>query len=396
MESSAKFKWLFEHSQSADFTVHIPPLTKIYLNRSLKDCRPPFNGIKPYILRSSLKGESGPKMNSGKSISVPLIKTREDFDRALSIISMQDDLEHIVLQEQANYEKHYTAILTDGLIYVEPTSQTESHENLFHTKHTIVGTIQHSQVLEVLKKIERVNKSYLVEIGATEDQVFIFQVVEMNSPMLEALSNHLVDKIFALRRKCGNRGFLGHLNMEFQAWNLRRKFFSKSLPMNLKSSFDNWISIFHYFNIYLMIHKKKYDGQSWTSFLNWIQGGNYWLSLAVKEHIRVANALAHSNGNPHLARFTNDQEPHFLGEGRHRVVVGKNAIIMDTLAPKSIYELPQGATILTIDNHILSHGFLAAVERGLKVVANLPREMVMGFRTGQNLQIDFKTREISI
>src|SRR5262245_14521032 len=100
MANSSKFRLLKAFRQHKDLRENIPEYFDIPLGEESHISPELFDRGWTFILRSALVGESETELKSGKSISIPEIRTYGEFLSALKRIKTQPGLCEIILQQQ--------------------------------------------------------------------------------------------------------------------------------------------------------------------------------------------------------------------------------------------------------------------------------------------------------
>jgi hypothetical protein len=392
MNGSPKFSLLRRLAQEADFADCIPKFFEI------ENLDPQILETSTFILRSALNGESGRRLNSGKSESIARITSRAGYESALERVRAQPGLFEIALQEYKPFEAHYTAAITPEMIFVEPTF--ESNQGiLFLTETTEVGQIKfQKEVAELLRKLQKRFRvgSLVVELGVSPEKTYLFQVNLVDKEFSESLFNNHIFKLISdyQKRWNSNPGIFALLKSEYRAWKFRKRFESKKVEFNIASAFENWSSILHYYTLFCLLKRKAANPQTWCEYLSAISRGGF---QNARKHLLIANAIAENSSSFLPSSFLEQNEsPLFLGEGTITGIVGVDFVPVERLLPQNVYSEGKGKVFLTLDSHVLSHGFLSAAETGTAVVGNLPKSMWARLSNGSKVRVDFNRQEIQV
>lgn len=392
MAGSPKFSLLRRLAQEADFAECIPRFFEI------ENLDSQTLASSTFILRSALAGESGHQLKSGKSQSIAGITGRAGFESALATVKSQPDLSEVALQEYKAFEAHFTAAITPEMIFVEPTFES-NHGILFLTQTSQVGEIKfQDEVSALLRKLQKRFRvgSLVVELGVTQNKVYLFQVNLVDKDFSDGLFNNHIFKLVSDYQKNWNPnpGFFALLRNEFHAWKFRRRFEKKKVAFNIATAFENWASILHYYTLFCLMERKQAGPQTWCQYLASMSRGRY---ANARKHLLMANTIAGKSSSFLPSSFLERNEsPLFLGEGSFTGIVGVDFVQVEKLLPQGIYSNTERRVFLTPDSHVLSHGFLSAAETGTSVVGNLPKSMWERLSPGSKVRVDFNRQEIQV
>ena len=94
---------------------------------------------------------------------------------------------------------------------------------------------------------------------------------------------------------------------------------------------------------------------------------------------------------------TTSSKLYFLGKNKQlRGKLKDIAVKVDKLTPEYIYNQKDKKLILTPNNEILGHAFLAAIESNIPIVGNMDRKYWEGLTNEDFLTVDFKTKEFIV
>jgi hypothetical protein len=379
--ASAKFKHL--DSIQAFLLPETVPAFRVILN---------LEGITdfscPYILRSALKGEGQKgQLQSGKSISIGGIDSKQKLQEAWDKVHSQIDLEETILQKEINWDSHITLIYEEDFFFAELKKRDGSKQFIYWTPLAQSLSPEVQKLKDFLKSIAAYlpqEKFWLMEAGLMDGKIYLFQIHSVNLELLTKIfSTEMVAQIVSSRmRFAKSQGFWGLLKTEWQARKFRRKMNKESFHPSL--IFLNWEFLFHYFRLFCMINRQTPDAQSFAKFLAMSFQKN-WISSLVKKHLELASFYRKSETfDPMMLGF----ESHgllFIGKGIVKGRVGEGIHVCEGISLSLIYEKTKPMAILSKEVGLLSHPVLASVENGVPLVLGM-RELPL---KGANIHLDF-------
>jgi len=352
-----------------------------------------------WILRSALMGEAGPKsLLSGKSISIPGLKSLDSIQKALSEVRNQSGLDEVILQEEIHWDRHHTVLIEDDFLLVETRTASGTNHFSFRSKIGSGGEIevldQLNQKIEVLRPLIANRLFYLAEWGEKNGEHFLFQLQPVDRSLVQQLfSGDIAGHVVASRHRFGkSNGLLGLLKMEWAAHRFRLQAKGRSFSPALV--FENWEFLFHYFRLFCMFRKLSPTGDAFAAFLSDCRPDSFPGVLAI-QHIRLAGKLREDEAFPALS-FSMGVEMRFIGRGVVEGVVGVEVRTCDLLSLELVYQDPPAKVIMSSDVSVLSHPVLAAVERGTQLVLGASEELLHSFVPGQRVIFDFEKRQIHL
>jgi hypothetical protein len=357
-----------------------------------------FQSGKSLILRSGLKNEGKKEsLLSGKSLSIKEITTFEKYTIALKSINAQPHLDQILLQEEFLFEDHLTIYAENSFYFVEIKNKN-ALSTVIISSDFVSGSYRY---LDCLKNFIhhwsqlKYSGKFIIEAGIKASEIRLFQANEIGESLIKNIfSNDLLIKMIKSDiRRDSKISSLSLLKKEFQAMTFRKNMENKK-EFFIEDAFNNWSYLFHYFFIYCHFYKKNGFDQDFIDFLNSCQKKTNWLAKIAAKHIALSYKIRESeNSNQDInlesAFRLVSEEAYFLGQGFFKGSVEKIAYLCESLIPEEIYSLDKSKIILTPDFHILSHGFLVALERGIPVVANINRLKFSSIKKEDILTADF-------
>lgn len=359
-----------------------------------------FNGTK-YILRSSLVNEGSKTMLlSGKSISIKSITSSNELFKAIQEIQAQNEINEVILQEQIEFDTHYTVYLSKIVNYVEDTFSKVKNVLIFNEKYSS-GNIQLSaELIDTLRLLRSrfEEKPLLLEVGIKNNQIYFFQINFLPKGRMEKIiQSNILNQLIATQSKSQKQQPIYKLLYEELGaflFRVKMSFFNKKKrDLNFKNCFLNWQYIFHYYRLYLMLNKIHCaDKNSWIEFLN----DEHKKLPFIKTHLHFANLISHTLGlDTHKQTIENHHTQILLGQGKGQYSISEDCYFCEKLTPELVYNSTK-SLVLTKDNHILSHGFLAASETKTVVIGNLSDAEWDEYKKSKYLEIDFEERSVQI
>ena len=374
----------------------VPPFYPIDLRENtdhLKQFESLFLENKKFILRSSIQGESEDQINAGKSLSIKDISSYQDFIASYQKIIQQEKINSLILQEQILYNQHITGAFFDKILFLE--SASEKKQFCYLTENSQLGELTLDLPLfSLFQKISQELKqnNFLMELGLTKDKVYLFQLIEVQNHKIKkqllAKESEVLNK--EIRKMRYN--FLEELLWGFRCFFLRRYFDEKKMSVNNHEEIIyNWRAIIHCYRTFSFFRKTY----SFMEYYTWAMEGKSKWAQACKKHFTIASAL--SRGFFVSQNFIeNYNKLIFLGSKSKTVQIGREAYLMEPLDPKAVYDLPQNSVVLTRSNTILSHGYLAVVEKNLYLVGNIPLNLWNQLKPGVKVKISFSQKKFLI
>jgi hypothetical protein len=349
----------------------------------------------PLILRSALKEESQKgQLQSGKSISIGGIDTRQKLQEAWEKINSQPGLEEVILQTEINWDTHITLIYEEEFFFAELKKRDGSKQFIYWTPlaQSLIPEVQTLKVF--LKTIEAYlpkEKFWLMEAGLMNDKIHLFQMHSVNLDLLSKIfSTEMVAQIVSSRMRFAKaQGFWGLLKTEWYARKFRRKMNKESFHPSL--IFLNWEFLFHYFRLFCMVNRLAPDAQSFAKFLAMSFQKN-WISSLIKKHLELANFFRESESFDPMMLGFETQGYLYIGKGIVEGVVGEGIHVCEEISLGLIYEKTKPKAILSREVGLLSHPVLASVENGVPLVLGLSDLPLKGAR----IHLDFDQQILRI
>ena len=395
---SKKFKYLLL-AQSLLKDASVPPFYKI----TSPDTLPVISS--PSILRSAISGEASTgNLLSGKSISIPNIKSQDDLKHAYQTIIQQAHLEEVILQHEINWDKHLTLIVEKDFIFIEMKLKDIHNEKTKFLYWTPLGHTHDDGLFITLKKtLDRLtpltdsSRLWLMELGLKNNDLFLFQIQPVDPSFLgSAFSQNLIQEMLLSRQRFQkSHGLLSMIRAEWNASKFRKKF-SRSNEISPSWIFLNWEFIFHYFRIYCLQKGLKPGQDSFSKFLT-VGHEKNWMGEILRLHFKMANQLRLNESYDEMS-FIFDTNPAFIfiGKGKFKGLIGEEFILLEELTPQIIYGLTTEKIILTKTFSLLGHGILAAIEQKIKVVAGIPDDSWEELHHKESIFLDFEERIFEI
>lgn len=384
---SEKFKYL---SQAKRFLPEeIVPDFELMTERPVN-----FFQNKNFILRSALENESHKEhLGSGKSLSIPDIDSLEKAQAAWDKIqSQQKSIQEIILQVQVDWEKHLTVIAQKDFFFAEILGLLDLSflywTPLNQATDKLTGALK--ELLETLSPLLSTDNLWLLEIGEKNDQLYLFQVHPISPELLQTVfSNDLAKQILISKKRFeGKIGVFSLLKNEWLAKKFRQKMLSRP-AFSPADVFLNWEFIFHYFRLHCMLKNYQPTAETYAAFLS-------GTSAQVLTHFKIANILKPQESyQENLSGFTSSA-PLFMGKGSYRGLVENAVIVLETLGPEKVYAISTQTIILTTTVSLLSHGVLAAMERGNPLVTGLPLNQLQKLKPNDQIYLDFERKIFQI
>lgn len=347
------------------------------------------------ILRSALKNEAkGAKLLSGKSLSISGIDSRQKFLEAWDKIQAQPGLEEVILQNEIFWDQHITLICEDNFFFAEIKLKIGVSEFLYWTPlvQSLNPLVQKLKTfLGLLKSYLKSEKFWLMELGLSDQKIFLFQIHPVRVELLsELFSSNMVAQIVSSRMKFARRmGLWGLLKTEWKARGFRREMKEASFHPSLV--FLNWEYLFHYFRLFCMMNRLSPNAQSFASFLT-ACFENHWFSELVKKHLEMANYFRQSESFDPMKLGFESQGMIFIGRGQFEGVVGEDIHVCDEISLELLYQHLRPKVILTKEVGVLSHPVLASVENGVALVLGVTQLFV----PGERIFLDFEDKILQV
>ena len=403
MQKSQKFQFINNFNLSVKLKNYLPKRYRVV--GEAQNYKKYFSNSVCYVLRSSLRSEgSVEKINAGKSLSFKEIDTYEKFKKHYLEVLQQENLEEIYLEEQFYYLDHLTIYFKDDLCFVQVNNENTNKVSFFSiTQNFISNKVEYFKIFEPFYNLWLEfgrSEDVVIEAGINDQEMKIFQIIPVSSKVLKNIftDDFIVKLVKSKERFSKKKSFLSLLKTERDA-----KKFRNNLKLDLKdisNSFKNWEYIFHYFYLYCVVRKKSGTDQDLVDFLNHILLNKHkWPSQGIFKHLQMANLIRKYENSTELpAMFkTTSSKLYFLGKNKQlRGKLKDIAVKVDKLTPEYIYNQKDKKLILTPNNEILGHAFLAAIESNIPIVGNMDRKYWEGLTNEDFLTVDFKTKEFIV
>lgn len=347
------------------------------------------------ILRSALKNEAkGAKLLSGKSLSIPGIDSRQKLLEAWNKIQAQPELDEVILQNEIFWDHHITLVYENDFFFAEIKRKEGVSEFVYWTPlaQSLNPLIQKlKSFLRPLKHYLESEKFWLMELGLTEQKLFLFQIHPVSVDLLsELFSSNMVAQIVSSRVKFARSQSLWNLlRTEWQARSFRREMKNASFHPSLV--FLNWEYLFHYFRLFCMMNRLKPDAQSFANFLA-ASFEKHWFSELVKKHLELANYFRESESFDPMKLGFESQGMIFIGRGQYQGIVGEDIHVCEEISLELLYREKKPKVILTKEVGILSHPVLASVENGVALVLGV----TTSFKPGERIDLDFERKLLQV
>jgi len=350
----------------------------------------------PFILRSALKDEANlGNLQSGKSLSIGGIDSKQKLDEAWGLLTAQPGLEEVILQQEIRWETHVTLVYEKDFFFAEVKRRQGPPQFIYWTPlaQTLSPEIKIlKNFLETLGPYLLKEKFWLMEIGLLNGKLYLFQIHPVTPDLLSTIfSSEMVRQIVFSRLKFAkSHSFMGLLKTEWEARKFRQKIDQKNFHPSL--IFLNWEFLFHYFRLFCMTNQNTPDAQSFAKFLALSYQKN-WMSGLIKKHLELANIFRKNEAFAEMNVGFETQGYIFIGKGIVEGVVGDEIHVCDQIPLDLIYHKSlRPKAILTKEVGILSHPVLACVENGVYLVLGLGELPLKGER----IYLDFDQKKIRI
>lgn len=351
----------------------------------------PFDGQKKYILRSALTGEGREKLLSGKSESIPHISDYSKYQSAWNKLKKQLDLEDLFLQEEVNHDRHITVIIDGNFLYAEYTGD-ENGKILMNDQFCSGDPSLCDQLNPVFQffKPKKWGK-VLLELGCTKGTVYLYQAQSCPQVMVNQLmGEYFFAELMRVQELWKRKPHLLELiKREWKAFCFRNKTEHEN---SLSNRFQNWLFLFHYFYLFCLRFKLPGGPVDFEQFLTEVAYSQDLISRLAYEHVKLAQALNPLFDGQFNSGFNGSSEKVFIGKDTIEISTRSQALFQAKMDPHKIYRAKADQIIFTQDNQLLSHGFLAAVELGNKVVGNIPAYEYESLQRSSTIKIDFDKR----
>lgn len=360
------------------------------------------------IIRSALSGEAeANSLLSGKSLSIGKIKNHEEAKEAQELIWAQSNLAEVIFQEEIFWDHHLTLVYEKDFFFVEMKSKDESIPPRFfywtpigQTSNDLDESGLITKLTQILKKLQPLTSGaplWLMELGLSTDELFLFQIQPVAVSFLTSLfSQNLVQEMLLSRQRFSkNQNLFGMMKTEWRAFWFRKRHL-KTLDYHPSWIFLNWEFIFHYFRLYSLQKNIKPTQESFGEFLS-IGHTKTWMGEILRIHFKLANELRlHEDFEAQNFIFNHSSDLIFIGKGIFQGKIKDEMIMIEDLTPESVYALVTSKIILTKTISLLGHGILAATERKMRVVAGINEETWNDLLTKEIIYLDFEKRLLKL
>ena len=393
---SQKFIYLALLKNYQSVYLIVPQFYFIDINKNreyLKQFESLFCGDKKFILRSSIQGEAEDQIGAGKSLSIKNIVSYEDFLISCEKTMKQDKINGLLLQEQVLYDQHMTGAFFDSTLFLENTY--EKNQFCYLTQGSHLGDLKIS--LPVFSIFQRVSdyieqENFLIEMGFIKDKIYLFQLIKVKKELIK--KQILAKESEILNREVGKNkyDFLEELFWVFHSFLLRNSFNRKKLLENdYEKILANWRAIINCYRIFSIFTKTK----SFVEYYTWaMEGKSKWAKIC-KKHFSIATFLS-QGAFVSQSFIKNYHKLIFLGHKNKIAEIGREAYLLEQLDPQNVYPLPKHSVVLTRSSHILSHGYLAVVEKNFCLVGNIPLSLWRQLKPGVKVKVSFSQKKFSI
>lgn len=347
------------------------------------------------ILRSTLKNEAQKgQLQSGKSLSIGGIDSRQKLQSAWEQINAQVGLEEVILQKEINWVTHITLISEADFFFAELKKRDGSKQFIYWTP---LGKSLNPEVqllkdfLEQIGSYLMLEKYWLMEAGLESGKLHLFQIHPVQLDLLSKIfSTEMVAQIVSSRMKFAKaQSFFGLLKFEWQAWKFRKNMPNESFHPSL--IFLNWEFLFHYFRLFCMFSRMQPDAQSFAKFLAMSFEKN-WISSMVKKHLELANFFRKNESFDPMVLGFESKGCLFIGKGIFQGIVGEDIHVCQEIPLELIYQKVKPKLILSKEVGLLSHPVLASVENGVPLVLGIDILPLKGAR----IYLDFDRKILRI
>lgn len=347
------------------------------------------------ILRSSISDEGVEKLNSGISLTIGNIKTKEDYDQAKAKIEAESNLVEFIIQEEVFVHTHLTIYIENEFAFAEVTGTDE---------FIILSGLTHTGDIEIIKKIKPLieliqkneNEKVLIECGLGSDSDFyLFQLMEIkNHPIEHYIKNDLFNLLVQKKDIYLREGFFNMLKTEYLAYKIRSKLKSFS---ELEAVFFNWVCLLHYFRLFCIQEKLVADAYGWQKFLMASFDGKSRILKMAKTHIKISSQLRKTEGMPEMPSGFGQTNKVFIGRDSGTYTVGEDLLILKNLDIDSVINLNNSVKVVISEySSLLSHPVLLLTEREKFFVGGLSTSYLESLNPGDKLRIDFVKRNLEL
>ena len=378
-------------------------------------------------------------LKPGQSLSISNIQSFNSFIKAYNIIKQQKNVECIILQEQKFVDHHLTCVFFKNIVFLENTDQEKQFFYLNQHSHIGANEFISPKILRrIYSELQGASQylnceTFIAELGVCDDRMFVFQLMPVTGhSLIEPLMMKYEEALHkeASKAKCR---VVDELLWLWRAWRLRQTF--KSKPQLFSSQHNcyeyvvsNWRALINCWRVYSWLHPKA----CFFDFYTWAMRAETWWARWGRQHFSIATQL--SKGSFVSQDFINNYNKMiFLGDKNRvcdlqvahgqvkpgQVAHGQDtpwqtapvqatssmpvpaasavckAYLLDDLDPRDIYALPQHSVILTSSSNLLSHGYLAAIERNLPLVGNIPAPLLRKLKKQRRVHVQFKEKKIT-
>ena len=402
MEYSKKFKLIFELAQNSLFTEYVPKFHLIDQGRNEFDSF--FKTSKEkYILRSSLWGEGGDYLYSGKSKSISNIINPRDLKIAFKKIYSQLDIDKVILQEQFDYEIHITLVIKDDFCFVEAKNDGPNIHKIVIGGSYILGEAVYLPELKRFLKIWKTLRPkgyFILELGIKNSELKLFQAISIPEDYVFSLfSDSTLHSILSHQKNYKNKTSLFPLlKKEWDAYKFRKSDFLLE-EYNIGDAFGNWYFLLHYFTLFCKLKSLNGSDQNFIDFLNYVNSlPPNWIKSVVMKHIQISEKIRKKKKNSLSASSFSDKssQPYFIGNGVFEGVIKNTVVLIENPTPDQMYSLSMNKPVLTPCSSILGHSTLIAVERNIPLIANIPAHLWESIDQFDKVFLDFHAQKIVI
>jgi hypothetical protein len=332
---------------------------------------------------------------SGKSLSIPGIRGKSEFDTAYPRVMAQVGLDEVILQEEITEYEHLTLIWEKDFLFGEWDPRNHSSTYLYWTPlgssgedSLLKGLLQFLLPLQYLHADAPL---WLLELGLKDGQFYLFQIQPVEqSKVAHVFAEDWVQELISSRlRFSKSPGVMHLLKVEWNARKFRKRDYRNHAPVS--SVFQNWEYIFHYFRLFCMINQFQASGESFSLFLSEASSKGFMGTL-LKRHLEISNELRiHEDAAPMEVRFQ-DGGLRFVGKGVGLGVIGQEVKIQRELDLSLIYSDHPPRLIISNSVSLLSHPVLAAAEQGILLILGVPEPLLGDLQVGRSVFFDFEKK----
>jgi hypothetical protein len=243
----------------------------------------------------------------------------------------------------------------------------------------------------------------LMELGISSKEIKLFQINLVNTQLIKKIFNDdLLAKMISCRPRKVQLNLWQLIKREYGAYRFRQKC-QHHTDFSTAHAFENWSYLLHYFYLYCRLQHKIATSDAFCEFLQQIQAQKNVLATNAWGHLLLARKIRGNESEVLLeTRFNiGGNEYFFIGNGIYQGKVNQIVWALSELNPDVIYQATQSnikdLIIITPSNSLLSHGFLAAVECSIPIVANVDQLQFNYLNDPKNaedlLTIDFSRKE---